>query len=90
VKSIDVELVGETVVPDVMTLAPITGVPPIVGLFTVGLVNVLLVNVCVASVPTSVVVAAGSVAVKLLALLGEAMVNTPAPLALPVIATELM
>jgi hypothetical protein len=55
-----------------------------------GVVSVLLVSVCVASVPTSVVVAVGSVAVKLLALLGEARVNTPAPLALPVIATELM
>jgi hypothetical protein len=35
-------------------------------------------------------VAAGSVAVKLLALFGDSMVNTPAPLALPVIAIELM
>jgi len=35
-------------------------------------------------------VCVGSVAVKLLALLGEAMVNTPAPDALPVIATELI
>jgi hypothetical protein len=41
-------------------------------------------------VPTNVVVAAGNVDVKLLALFGEAMVNTPAPAALPVIATELM
>jgi hypothetical protein len=39
---------------------------------------------------TNVPVWVGSVAVKLLALLGEAMVNTPAPLALPVSASELM
>jgi hypothetical protein len=39
---------------------------------------------------TNVPVWVGSVAVKLLALLGEAMVNTPAPLALPVSAIELM
>jgi hypothetical protein len=39
---------------------------------------------------SSVPVTAGNVDVKLLALLGEAMVKTPAPAALPVIATELM
>ena len=31
--------------PDVITLAPITGVPLIVGLVSVGLVSVVLVNV---------------------------------------------
>jgi hypothetical protein len=51
-----------TAVPDVITLAPMTGVP-----FIVALVSVLLVSVCVVSVPTTVVVAAGIVAVKLLA-----------------------
>jgi hypothetical protein len=39
---------------------------------------------------SSVPVTAGSVDVKLLALLGEAMVNTPAPDALPESAIELM
>jgi hypothetical protein len=45
---------------------------------------------CICCPRLKVPVAVGSVNVKLLALLGEAMVNTPAPLALPWIATELM
>ena len=54
VKSMLVPLVDATAVPEVITLAPITGVPPIVGLFTAGLVRVLLVSVWVSVRVTTV------------------------------------
>jgi hypothetical protein len=66
VKSIAVPDVEATAVPDVIA-------PPWI---------VLLVNVCVASVPTSVVVASGSVSVLLVAVMGAAMESVPAPLPL--------
>ena len=52
--------------------------------------QVLFDSVCVASVPTSVVVASGSVSIWLLFELGEVTVNEPVPLALPCIFTELI
>jgi len=63
VKSMLVPLVDATAVPDVITLALITGVPLIVGLLIAGLVKVLLVSVSVVALPTRVSVAAGSVTV---------------------------
>jgi hypothetical protein len=75
-----VPLVDATAVPEVRTLAPITGVPLIVGLVIVGLVkvvdvkvapvmvglvSVLLVRVCVVIRSTSVEVLDGSVSVLL-------------------------
>ena len=83
VKSMLVPLVLATAVAEVMTLAPITGEPLIVGLVIEGLVSVLLVSVCVTSVPTRVVVASGSETVRLLFVLGAATVTVPVPLALP-------
>ena len=67
-----VPLVDATAVPEVMTLAPITGVPLIVGLVIVGvvrvgLVSVLLVRVCVVTRSTSVELPSGRVSVLLAA-----------------------
>jgi hypothetical protein len=55
-----------------------------------GVVRVLFVSVCVASVPTRVVVASGSVSVRLVAVMGAVMESVPAPLPLLVIAIALM
>jgi hypothetical protein len=68
VKSMLVPLVDACAVADVITLAPMTGVPFIVGLVSVGLVSVLFVSVCVSVVPTTA--PAGSV-------LAESLITLP-------------